>query len=353
MLRNHLNPSLNVVLGEHFEKTSQMIQQSSAPNWTCPEHGVALTCTSTGLGCPEGHEYLCQDEIPRFVPKANYAAGFGVQWKAYRRTQLDSFTKTTITRDRLRRCMGTELWETLRGCHVLEAGCGAGRFTEWLLSQGAIVTSIDFSDACDANAANFPISNRHRVAQADIMHLPFGPEQYDVVICLGVLQHTPNTERAIERLWGQVKPGGVLVIDHYTFSLSWCTKSAVLIRPILKRLSPESGIYWTEWMVRKLFPLHRWLSKASTPLRWLRPVLTRFSPVQTYFHYYPELSDEDQYGWSLVDTHDSLTDWYRRWRYVGGMRRYLEKLGAATVETWYGGNGVEARARRQAMPREA
>lgn len=321
-------------------------QVLNMPPWVCPEHGRVLSDDGSALRCPEGHEYARKDKIPRFVPNSDYAAAFGLQWKRYRITQLDSYTKTTITRDRLRRCMGAELWNSLRGKQVLEAGCGAGRFTEWLLSQGAIVTSIDLSDACEANAINFPVNDKHRVAQANITGLPFPPRQFDVVLCLGVIQHTPDSDKTIAKLWEQVKPGGYLIIDHYTLWWSWYTKSATLIRPILKRLSPERGIYWTEWMVQKFFPIHRYVSKAPAPIRQLRPLLTRISPVVTYFHCYPELSDEDQYGWALVDTHDYLTSWYRHRRFVPGMTRYLKSLGASTVAAWYGGNGVEARARR-------
>lgn len=81
------------------------------------------------------------------------------------------------------RCIVEELWKTLAGKHVLEAGCGAGRFTEVLLAQGALVTSVDLSSAVESNAHNFPISVRHRVAQADILALPFSPCQFDVVFC--------------------------------------------------------------------------------------------------------------------------------------------------------------------------
>jgi SAM-dependent methyltransferase len=47
--------------------------------------------------------------------------------------------------------MGDELFSSLAGKHVLEAGCGAGRFTEVLLKAGAYVTSIDLSSAVEAN----------------------------------------------------------------------------------------------------------------------------------------------------------------------------------------------------------
>ena len=107
------------------------------------------------------------------------------------------YTGTTISRDRARRCIGEKLWGELDKKQVLECGCGAGRFTETLLAKRAFVTSIDLSEAVDANQENFPQSQTHRIAQADILQLPFAPRQFDLVFCLGVIQHTPNPEKTI------------------------------------------------------------------------------------------------------------------------------------------------------------
>ena len=40
------------------------------------------------------------NNIPRFVPSDNYSSSFGMQWNIFAKTQLDSFTNTTITEDR-------------------------------------------------------------------------------------------------------------------------------------------------------------------------------------------------------------------------------------------------------------
>ena len=42
--------------------------------------------------------------------------------------------------------------------------------------------------------------------QADIYKLPFKLEQFDYVYCLGVLQHTPNVQKAFNCLPMMVKP---------------------------------------------------------------------------------------------------------------------------------------------------
>ncbi len=183
------------------------------PEMICPEDGQPLTLAREELTCPRGHEWGVHAGIPRMIPrKENYADAFGLQWKVYRKVQLDSFTGTTLSLDRARRCLGGAGWDLLRaGAQVLEVGCGAGRFTEVLLGAGASVTSVDLSSAVEANQDNFPQDRRHRILQADVLRLPFAPQQYDVVFCLGVIQHTPDPEKTIEKLYQQVKPGGWVV----------------------------------------------------------------------------------------------------------------------------------------------
>ncbi len=182
----------------------------------------------------------------------------GLQWNKYRQTQLDSFTKQPISRDRLVRCIGETLWRDIAGKQVLEAGCGAGRFTEILLAAGARVTSVDLSNAVDANQQSCPQNEFHRIAQADILKLPFAEKQFDVVLCLGVIQHTPSTEKTIAALYSHVKPGGSLIIDHYRFSWSYFTRTHFIFRAILKRLPAQMALSVTNKMTKMLWPLHVW-----------------------------------------------------------------------------------------------
>src|SRR5262249_28087380 len=142
-------------------------------------------------GCPTGHRIPVIKGIPRFVDASNYAAAFGVQWLRHQRTQLDSYTGTTLSRDRARHCLGERRWGDLADSVVVECGCGDGLFTEGPLEQQAHVMSIDLSLAVEANQANFPQDERHRIAQADLRALPFPPQAFDIVFCLGVVQHPP------------------------------------------------------------------------------------------------------------------------------------------------------------------
>ena len=320
------------------------------PALVCPLDHQALVADASGrsLACASGHGFPVRENIPRLLPSGeNYADAFGEQWHQYRKTQLDSYTRTTYSRDRLRRCFGEALWERLQQpvpLQVLEAGCGAGRFTEVLLATAAAaVTSTDLSSAVEPNQLNCPQSPRHRIAQCDINQLPFLAGQFDVVMCLGVVQHTRDPERTIADLYHQVKPGGWLVIDHYRHAFSTYTKAtAWLIRPILKRLPPQQGVAATKALTRWFFPLHR----AVRRYKPLQMMLSRVSPILTYFHVLPELSDELQYEWSELDTHDSLTDWYKRLRSRRSIRNTLTALGATELWVERGGNGIEARGRK-------
>src|SRR4051794_30956274 len=118
----------------------------ATPPYVCPQHGLELELGADQARCRFGHSFPVVDAIPRFVD-SGYAEAFGRQWQRFRRTQLDSHTGLPLSEDRLRRCAGwprSSSRPTASGKAILEAGCGAGRFTEVLLRiTDAHVTSID------------------------------------------------------------------------------------------------------------------------------------------------------------------------------------------------------------------
>jgi SAM-dependent methyltransferase len=211
----------------------------------CPDHLIELAKQNGYLLCPSGCKFAIKNGIPRFIDDG-YSEAFGFQWTQFPKTQLDSYSKTQVSRDRAVEAFGADLWSNQANASLLEVGCGAGRFTEVFLSQGAMVSSIDLSKAVDVNAQNFPQSKVHQVIQADVARLPYMKRTFDFVVCLGVIQHTPNPERTIQLLASYVKPGGWLVIDHYAKSIAWKLRTAPLVRAILKRLPPEVAFRMVE-----------------------------------------------------------------------------------------------------------
>jgi len=287
-------------------------------------------------------------EIPRFVSSDNYAAGFGNQWKAFRRTQLDSFTGATITRERLARCLGGSL-DTVRDKRVLEAGCGAGRFTEILLQAGARVFACDLSDAVEANYENCRGFKSYFVCQADIAKLPVAPQQFDVVICLGVIQHTPRPEATLAALASHVRPGGLLVVDHYT-GRNLLRPTQAALRWLLLKFPPKFTLSFCSILTAALWPGHRlcwqWRATRSPALALLRKLFLAASPIVDYHAVYPSLGEHLLKSWAVLDTHDALTDFYKHSRTAEELTATLLQLGLTDVAAYYAGNGVEARARR-------
>ncbi len=145
------------------------------------------------------------------------------------------------------------------------------------------------------------------------------------------------------KLYEQVKPGGDLMIDHYIFEICRLTKiTGNLLRPFIKRLPSEHRMRAVEMMVDVFFPIHR----AIRRIPFAQQIFSRVSPITTYFHAYPQLPDAMQKDWAVLDTHDGMTDWYKRLRSLKQIKDTLQRIGVACVEVSRGGNGIEARGKR-------
>lgn len=329
------------------------------PELRCVAHASALAADpgptvedSPVLLCREGCRVPVERGVPRFAESESYAAGFGLQWLAHPRTQLDSATGVPVSRERLARCLGG--LQAVAGRSVLEVGCGAGRFTEVLLDAGARVVACDLSRAVEANHANFRGRAAYFVCQADLMELPMAPASFDVVVALGVLQHTPRPEAAVRALAAALRPGGLLALDHYarppTAGWGWTIAAALsprsLLRHALLALPPRLAQAAAGGIARLLLPVHRRLWRRGPVVDRARTALRRVSPLVDHYDRLPQLSPEQLAEWSALDTHDALTDRYKHLRTAEEIRRLLEDAGLVEVDVRYGGNGVEATARR-------
>jgi 2-polyprenyl-3-methyl-5-hydroxy-6-metoxy-1,4-benzoquinol methylase len=319
----------------------------------CIHHGLRLSTpdarpveTARALVCSEGCRVPVINGIPRFVEQTSYADAFGIQWNAFRKTQLDSHTGTTISRDRLTRCFGGSL-RVVEGKSVLEVGCGAGRFTELMLAAGARVFACDLSSAVEANYQNCNRATDYFVCQADVRSLPAARNAFDVVMCLGVIQHTPSPEETMKELASYVRPGGVLVIDHYTanYPQNFLQRN---IRKLLIRLPPRVAKSLAVSLARTLLPLHQLTWKNRRGVWRLRGPLLRHSPLIDYRDAYPQLGEERLGEWSILDTNDTLTDYYKHIRTAEEIQAVLHSCGLVELEIACAGNGVEARARMPA-----
>lgn len=94
-----------------------------------------------------------------------------------------------------------------RGREVLEAMCGSGPTTAYLLERGARVTGLDVSDSAVQSFVNrWPECAGIR---ASIFESDLPAESYDMVIVQAGLHHLhPRLEDAIEEIYRLLRPGG-------------------------------------------------------------------------------------------------------------------------------------------------
>ena len=101
---------------------------------------------------------------------------------------------------------------------VLEVGCGTGQLSNFL---GVSCRRVVGADMC-LNSLRLAEKFRrtHRLArvrfvQMNLFRPPFRNEQFDVVLCNGVLHHTGDPRKGFETLVPLVKPGGYIIIGLY------------------------------------------------------------------------------------------------------------------------------------------
>ena len=313
---------------------------------SCLECGKGKFCTTGKLGnavveagaaalkCDYcGETYPVLNEIARFVPVSNYADSFGVQWNAHAATQLDSQCGVTVSRDRV---FSVTAWpEEMKGETILEAGSGAGRFTEVLATTRANILSFDYSSAVDANRSNNGNNDNVLIFQADIFNIPVPDHSIDKVFCLGVIQHTPDPKAAFMSLASKVRPGGSLVVDIYALGLKSIFQWKYALRPITMHIDNEK--------------LYKFVSAVAplliAPTKLLRRLAGRWgaqlSPIVEYS--YLGLDDKTNTQWVILDTFDMYSPAHDHPKSENTVFEWFKEIGFVNVHVGRGPNGIIGR----------
>lgn len=99
---------------------------------------------------------------------------------------------------------------------ILDAGCGEGALSRWLMATGYDVTSVDADpDAvAAARAAGVP-AIRADLASHDRGLAGHDDGSFDAVVMLLSLHHMHPLRAALERVASLLRPGGTLILDEY------------------------------------------------------------------------------------------------------------------------------------------
>jgi SAM-dependent methyltransferase len=279
--------------------------------------------------------------LPRFVSSDNYAASFGFQWSKFPTLQLDSIMGNDLSRVRFYDC--TRWPRELAGERILEAGCGAGRFTQFALESGAEVFSFDLSDAVDAAFANHRNASRLHVFQAGIYRLPLRKDLFDKIFCMGVLQHCPDPRQAFLSLVPFLRPGGTIVIDVYA-KTRFPPPLKYWVRPITCRLPPRVLYSVLSRVIPLAFEIKRYVSRAPA----IGPRMAALIPIGPLTHAAIGLhySDCELKQVKVLSAFDMLSPRYDLPQKIEDVATWFQQAGLVEIETRFGYNGINATGRR-------
>jgi ubiquinone/menaquinone biosynthesis C-methylase UbiE len=158
----------------------------------------------------------------------------------------------------------------LRGCRVLDLGCGFGWFCRWARARGAgYVLGIDISENMLARARETTEDGAITYAKADMEQLELPNQSFDCVYSSLALHYVENLRRLLSQVYASLLAGGSLVfsVEHPIFSAT----------------------VWSQWLLdaagRKLWPIDRYLDEGPRSTDWLaKGVIKQHRTLATYIN---------------------------------------------------------------------
>lgn len=107
------------------------------------------------------------------------------------------------------------LWPDPAG-HIIDVGCGVGRWAERLIGRGHRVTGIEpapkMAAAARRRLGDDLDTGRFRLIESTVHGAQLEPGGADAVVAMGSLQYAPDLLTALTRAYGWLRPGGSLAV---------------------------------------------------------------------------------------------------------------------------------------------
>lgn len=106
------------------------------------------------------------------------------------------------------------LMPDVKGIRVLDAGCGSGRYAEWLVNNGADVVAFDVSPEM-LDHARKRLGDRVRIELGDLNQplMFLDDDSFDLVVCALVLDYVRDWRVVLGEFGRVLRPGGPLVFS--------------------------------------------------------------------------------------------------------------------------------------------
>jgi 2-polyprenyl-3-methyl-5-hydroxy-6-metoxy-1,4-benzoquinol methylase len=106
---------------------------------------------------------------------------------------------------------------------LLDVGCGTGMMIREAAGRGFEVAGLDISEEGVRQARELVPSAELHVGVAE--ELPFADASFDVVTCVGSLEHVAKPDKAVRQMARVVKPDGELlvIVPNSRYLMQWVT----------------------------------------------------------------------------------------------------------------------------------
>lgn len=186
-----------------------------------------------------------------------------------------------------------------RGDRILDVACGTGGWLRICDENGVLVSGVDLSDAAISICKGVMPEGRFYSQPAET--LPFEDSVFDIVSCLGSLEHFIDPQHSLKEMVRVAKPGANIVIlvpnkDFLTrklglFSGTYQTGAREVVRTLdeWEFLFQSAGLAVIErWKDLHIFNRH-WITTGRVylwPFRLVQCVLLAIWPLQWQYQVY-------------------------------------------------------------------
>ena len=95
---------------------------------------------------------------------------------------------------------------------VLDVGCGMGDNLRYILRDQAIFFGLEYSPRT-AEVARKVLEGRADIRVGSATEIPFGDNEFDLVLCIEVLEHIEKDNEGCREIARVLKPGGSLILS--------------------------------------------------------------------------------------------------------------------------------------------
>ncbi len=188
----------------------------------CPSCGAALREEPAALGCDGcGRSFEVRDGSPRLrrelEPRAAEIRDFYsvAPFPGYPPRDSYATLRARAERSAFARLLDEAIAPDAR---VLDMGCGTGQLSLFLATGDRLVVGADLTpsslELATGAARRFGVA-RVRFVETDLRAPGLRAGAFDVVMCSGVLHHTPDPEASFRAIARLVRPGGLVVVGVY------------------------------------------------------------------------------------------------------------------------------------------